>query len=375
MVSIGLGTFLIFTLIMMQNILMQWLDPVRMSNKPNLFLVDIPPEEKRSVENLISDNGVKLLGNAPIVQMRLTEIKGRRVSELIKPAEGERPIPKWILRREFRSTYRESLTDTEKLVAGEWVGDTSEFQADDAIPVSFEQKLANDLGLKLGDEVTISIEGFGESKKLRVASLREVDWRSMNLNFFIVFPQGAIDEYVSFNVLAANSPDDESTAQLQQAMFNKLPFVNTIDLSLILRTVQSILTTAGKTVQVMALFTVVTGAIVLIASLLAGRRVRIRESVLLRTLGASRRQISSILAVEYALLALMATLAGSLLALIASILLGRAVFEGDPYQIPWGLLALGVAAVVSATVVIGMLLSRGISSQPPLQILRNEAAS
>jgi putative ABC transport system permease protein len=307
--------------------------------------------------------------------MRLTEIKGRPVSELIKPAEGERPIPKWILRREFRSTFRDSLTDTEKLVAGEWVGDTSEFQVDDAIPVSFEQKLANDLGLKLGDEVTISIEGFGETRKLRIASLREVDWRSMNLNFFIVFPEGSIDEYVSFNVLAANSPNDEATAQLQQAMFKKLPFVNTIDLSLILKTVQSVLTTAGKTVQVMALFTVVTGAIVLIASLLAGRRVRIRESVLLRTLGASRRQISSILAVEYALLALMATLAGSLLALIASILLGRAVFEGDPYQIPWGLLALGVAAVVSATVVIGMLLSRGISSQPPLQILRNEAAS
>jgi putative ABC transport system permease protein len=375
MVSIGLGTFLIFTLIMMQNILMQWLDPVRMSNKPNLFLVDIPPEEKQAVKKLLAKNEVKLLGNAPIVQMRLTEIKGRPVSELIKPAEGERPIPKWILRREFRSTFRDSLTDTEKLVAGEWVGDTSEFQVDDAIPVSFEQKLANDLGLKLGDEVTISIEGFGETRKLRIASLREVDWRSMNLNFFIVFPEGSIDEYVSFNVLAANSPNDEATAQLQQAMFKKLPFVNTIDLSLILKTVQSVLTTAGKTVQVMALFTVVTGAIVLIASLLAGRRVRIRESVLLRTLGASRRQISSILAVEYALLALMATLAGSLLALIASILLGRAVFEGDPYQIPWGLLALGVAAVVSATVVIGMLLSRGISSQPPLQILRNEAAS
>ena len=376
MVSIGLGVFLIFTLILMQNILLQWLDPVRMSNRPNLFLVDIPPEEKQSVEKLIADNGVSLLGNAPIVQMRLTEIKGRPVSELIgKPAAGGRAIPRWILRREFRSTYRDALADTEKLVAGEWVGEMPALGDDQVIPVSFEQKLASDLGLKLGDKVTISIEGFGVSRKLRIASLREVDWRSMNLNFFIVFPEGTIDEYVSFNVLAAHSPDDDATAQLQQQMFKKLPYVNTIDLSLILRTVQSILTTAGKTVQVMALFTVVTGAIVLIASLLAGRRIRIRESVLLRTLGASRRQISCILAVEYALLALMATIAGSLLALVASMMLGKLVFEGEPYQMPWGLLAIGIFTVVSVTVMIGMLLSRGVASQPPLQILRSEGAS
>jgi putative ABC transport system permease protein len=376
MVSIGLGTFLIFTLILMQNILLQWLDPVRMGDRPNLFMVDVPPEEIQVVEKLISDSGVKLIGNAPIVQMRLTQIKGRPVSELVgEPAVGEHRIPKWILRREFRSTYRETLSETEKLVAGEWIGSSADLKSGEAIPVSFEKKLAADLGLKLGDEVTISIEGFGESMNLRIASLREVDWRSMNLNFFIVFPSGTLESYVSFNVLAAHSPDDDSTARLQQSVFERLPYVNTIDLSLILKTVQSILNTAGKTIQIMALFTVITGAIVLLASILAGRRIRIRESVLLRTLGATRRQISQILAVEYALLALMATMAGSVLALTASVLLGNLVFDGDPYQIPWLLLATGVGSVVAITVVVGMLLSRGISNQPPLQILRNEGAS
>ncbi|MBT8045212.1 MAG: FtsX-like permease family protein, partial [Verrucomicrobiae bacterium] len=375
MVSIGLGVFLIFTLVLMQNILLQWLDPVRMSDKPNLFMVDIPPEEKQSVATLIADSGVKLLGDAPIVQMRLTEIKGRPVTALTgKAADGEKQIPRWILRREFRSTFRKSLTDTEKLVAGEWIGKADNLSESDAIPVSFERKLANDLGLRLGDEVTISIEGFGVTCKLRIASLRDVDWRSMNLNFFIVFPKGVIDDYVSFDVLAAHSPDDDATANLQQAMFKKLPYVNTIDLSLILKTVQSILSTAGKTVQIMALFTVVTGAIVLVASILAGRRIRIRESVLLRTLGATRKQISSILAVEYALLGLMATMAGSILAVTASYLLGRAVFEGDPYHIPWGLLATGITLVVATTIILGMLLSRGIANRPPLEVLRAEGA-
>ena len=373
MVSIGLGTFLIFTLLLLQNILLQWLDPVRMNERPNLFLVDVPPEESVAVQKIITDSGVTLLGNAPIIQMRLTEIKGQPVSELVaKPPKGQRPIPRWILKREFRSTYRSELTSTEKMTAGEWVARYDPAQNTGPVPVSFEEKIAADLGLKIGDEVTIAMEGFDEVMKLRVASLRQVEWRSMNLNFFIVFPEGVIDDYVSFHVAAAHSPDDEATAKLQQAMFKKLPFVNSIDLTLILRTVQSVLAAAGRTIQIMALFTIITGGIVLIASILAGRRIRIRESVLLRTLGATRKQISRILAVEYVLLGLMATFAGAALALTASVLLGNLVFDGDPYTIPWGLLASGVTVVVVITVFLGMFLSRGVSTQPPLQILRSE---
>lgn len=374
MVSIGLGTFLIFTLVLMQSILLQWLDPVRMENKPNIFLVDVPPEESTAVNKLITDSGVKMLGNAPIITMRLTEIKGQPVTELAgKQSTGEKPIPQWILRREFRSTYRGELTETEKLTVGKWTDPNEVIKPGDPIPVSFEEKIAGDLGLKIGDEVTVSLEGFGETKKLKIASFREVDWRSMDLNFFIVFPPGTIDEYVSFNVMAAHSPDDESTAALQQAMFKKLPFVNSIDLSLILKTVQSVLAAASKTVQIMALFTVITGGIVLVASILAGRRIRIRESVLLRTLGASRAQISQILAVEYTLLALMATLAGSALALAASLLLGKLVFEGEAYSVPWVQLGTGIGVVIAITVVMGMLLSRGVASRPPLEILRSES--
>lgn len=373
MVSIGLGVFFIFTLLLTQNILRQWLDPQRMENRPNVFLVDIPAGEQHTIKQIMADSQVQLIGNAPIVQMRLTHIKGSPVNELIAPKDGSQPIPRWIQRREFRSTFRDTLSDTEKLTEGKWIGRMDGLDANEPIPVSFEQKMASDLGLKIGDEVTISIEGFGESMNVCVASLREVDWRSMNLNFFIVFPKGSIDPYVSFNVLAANSPNAEATANLQKSLFEEFPYVNSIDLSLILKTVQSVLTTAGQTIQVMAMFTVITGGIVLIASILAGRRVRIRESVLLRTLGASRQQISRILAVEYTLLALMATISGSALALTASILLGNLVFEGERYNIPWLTLAIGISSVIAITVTLGMLLSRGIASQPPLQILRAEA--
>lgn len=372
MASIGLGVFFILTLLLTQDILRQWLDPQRMESRPNLFLVDVPPDEENTIQSIMANHQVQLTGNAPIVQMRLTHIKGRPVNELIAPKDGSPRIPRWIQRREFRSTFRNNLSESEKLVEGNWVSNHQETDPDTPIPVSFEQKMAADLNIGIGDEVTISIEGFGEHKKLRVASLREVDWRSMNLNFFIVFPENSIDPYVSFNVLAAHSPTPETTANLQKSLFEQFPYVNSIDLSLILKTVQSVLTSAGQTIQMMAMFTVITGALVLIASILAGRRVRIRESVLLRTLGASRQQISRILATEYALLGSMATLAGASLALLASSLLGRLVFEGDPYEIPWLMLISTSSGVMITTVILGMLLSRGIASQPPLQILRAE---
>lgn len=372
MASIGLGVFFIFTLLLTQDILRQWLDPQRMENRPNVFLVDVPPGEEDTIQTLMAKHEVQLLGNAPIVQMRLTHIKGRPVNELIAPKDGSPSIPRWIQRREFRSTFRNSLTDSEKLVDGTWIESLDNTNPNAPIPVSFEQKMAADLNIGIGDEVTISIEGFGESRNVRVASLREVDWRSMNLNFFIVFPEGSIDPYVSFNVLAAHSPSPEATAHLQKSLFEQFPYVNSIDLSLILKTVQSVLTSAGQTIQMMAMFTVITGALVLVASILAGRRVRIRESVLLRTLGASRQQISRILAIEYALLGCMATVTGAGLALLASTLLGQLVFEGDPYKIPWLMLASTTSGVIITTVILGMLLSRGIASQPPLQILRAE---
>jgi len=370
MVSIGLGTFIIFTLLLLQNILLQWLDPDRMNERPNIFLVDVPPEENEAVQKIITESGVTVLGNAPIVQMRLTEIKGVPVQELA--SDDKKKIPKWILRREFRSTFRTELTDTEKLISGEWISNYNPTEHGKSVPVSFEKKLAEDTSLSIGDEAVVSIEGFGESIPIRIASIREVEWQSMNLNFFIVFPKGSIDSYVSFNVAAAHSPDAAATAKLQKAIFDRLPFVNSIDLSLILRTVQAVLETAGKAVRIMALFTIITGAIVLVACILAGRRIRIRESILLRTLGATRKQISQILAVEYTLLGLMATLSGAALAVIACILLGNNIFDGEPYTIPWLLLIQGIALVVLITVILGMLLSRGVASQPPLQILRAE---
>ena len=386
MLSIGLGVFFLFTLMFMQNILLQWLSPERLEGRPNVFIVDVPPEDADEAIETIKDSGSTPLGAAPIIQLRLTKVKGKPVEEILKEqadkeearkasgkftGEDEKKIPRWVLRRSFRSTFRSEISDTEKVVSGEWTGQCD--WSTKAIPISMEEDIAADLGLVLGDKITMEIEGFGEEIELQVTSLREVDWRSMNLNFFIVLPAGAVDDYVSFNVLTARSDSPEARVKLQQAMFAKWPSVSVVDLSLILKTVQSVLNAAGKAIQVMSLFTVITGSIVLISALLSGRKIRTKETVLLRTLGAIQGQIARILAIEYALLATLATVAGTGLAALASYLLSQNLFEADVYVFPWGQLFVGVSVVIVITVTLGMLLSRGIAKTPPMHALKSGA--
>lgn len=378
MLSIGLGVFFLFTLVFMQNVLLQWLSPDRLAGTPNIFMVDIPPEDTSKAKETIQKAGSTPLANAPIIQLRLTAIKGKSVDAIFKEqAEQDKQlnrvnkdgqIPKWALRRSFRSTFRSELTDTEELVSGEWIGTYD--PSSSHIPISMEAEIAVNLGVAIGDTLSMEIEGFGETIDLKIASLRKVDWRSMNLNFFIVLPKGAVDDYVAFNILTAHSATPKARADLQQAMFAQWPSVSVIDLSLILKTVQSVLNAAGKAIQAMALFTIITGSIVLISTLLSGRKIRTKEVVLLRTLGASQGQIASILAIEYTLLASIATITGTGLAAIATALLSSFLFENDAYTFPWSQLLIGATSVIIITVTLGMLLSRGIANTPPMHALK-----
>jgi putative ABC transport system permease protein len=149
------------------------------------------------------------------------------------------------------------------------------------------------------------------------------------------------------------------------------PNVSIIDLMLVLRTVDSILGKISFVVQFMAMFTVLTGLLVLVSALVTGRYQRIRESVLLRTLGASRGQILKILVVEYFALGFLAALTGILLAVIAAWALAALVFKVT-FAVAVLPLVIALVVVPAITVITGLLISRGILNHPPLAILRAE---
>jgi putative ABC transport system permease protein len=204
-----------------------------------------------------------------------------------------------------------------------------------------------------------------------VGSLRKVNWSRMQTNFVVVFPKGVIDEAPQFNVLLAHVPSDSVSARFQQAVVLRFPNVSIIDLALVLSVLDDIIQKVGFVIRFMAGFSILTGIMVLITSVLISRYQRIQENVLLRTLGATRRQILLITALEYFFLGALAALTGILLSLAGSWALAHYSFETtfSPPLLPTLIL---LASISLLAVFIGLVNSRSVLNKPPLEVLRKE---
>lgn len=365
LLSLGLGTFIILTLALTRETLLAEIRGSGGADRPNLMLFDIQDDQIGPLTDLLAAERAPVRAQAPVVTMRIRSINGRTVDELLK--DNRDRIPGWTLRREYRSTYRETLGPTEKVVAGQFVGRFE--NPDKPAPISVEEGLARDMQLKLGDEIEWDVQGV--PLKSTIASLRDVEWQRLQPNFFVIFPAGVLEAAPKFHLVATRVESPGDSARVQQAVVSRFPNVSSIDLGLILQTLDGIFAKVEFVVQFMALFTVATGAFVLAGAVMTGRFQRIRETVLLRTLGASRRQLARIQLVEYSVLGFLAALTGGALAFLAAALLATFVFK-TPVVAPLGYLAVAAAGVTVLTVVTGMIANRGVTTHPPLEVLRQE---
>jgi putative ABC transport system permease protein len=365
MLSLGLGTFLMSTLYLVHSVLMNQVFLMGRGHQPNLILFDIQPDQKEEVGDLVRSNKLPILQETPVVTMRLSSIRGRAVSEILKDPKNS--IQESWLQREYRSTYRDTLIDTEKLVLGKWQarvnGDT------EPILVSLEEGIAKRLKVGIGDQLVFDVQGLPLATT--VGSLRKVEWERVQPNFFVVFPAGVLESAPQFLVMVLRVNDNAESARLQRAVVQQFPNVSAIDLSLIVTMIDGILDRVSFVIRFMALFSIFTGLLVLAGAVIAGKYQRMKESVLLRTLGASRAQIRDILMIEYLFLGEFAALTGMLLALLASWALARFVFETG-FAPSWVFIFAGLVVVPLLAIGIGMLNSRGIANRPPLEVLRAE---
>jgi len=386
LVSLGLGCALMLTLFLARSTLLRELASAGAGTRPNLLLFDIQDDQREALARALVGAGAPLLVEAPIVTMRLAAVRGRPVEELFRGTprgrpdeaeaardgrrggEGARRPASWILRREYRTTFRESLGGAERLVAGEFTPRAS--PGTEVVPISVEEGLMRDLGAALGDELTWDVQGV--TVRSRITSVRAVEWRRFEPNFFVVFPAGVLEEAPKFHVMAVRTTDAGHAARVQRAVVAACPNVSAIDLALVLETVDSVLSRVGFVVEFMAAFTVLTGLVVLVGAVLTGRLQRVRETVLLRTLGASAAQLRRIQLVEYAVLGCLAAVVGGALALGGNALVAHFAFRIPP-AFPIPVLAVGIVAVAGATVAVGFLANRGIVRQPPLEVLREES--
>lgn len=365
MIAIGLGTFLVMTLYQSRTVLLEQIDVSGNAERPNLILFDIQLDQINPLKKLIANHDLPVLQEDPVVTNRLLEVNGRRVTDLLNDPNSK--AERWTLRREYRSTYRDYLTDTEEILEGEWV---PRVEPDaDVIPISLEREVAKDMAVGLGDRLVFDVQGVPITT--RVASIRKVDWNRFQTNFFVVFPAGILEAAPQFYIVTSRTPDNTVSATIQRSVVAQFPNISAIDLTLILRTFDNILSRVAFVLRFMALFSIITGLTVLVGAVVTSRFQRIQESVLLRTLGATQKQVLQIMLIEYLFLGAFAAVTGLLLSLAGSWALAFFVFEATFTPTLWPLL-LAFAAVILLTVGTGMLNSRGIHRRPPMEVLRRE---
>ena len=364
-VSIGLGTALITTVFFIQTLLLNRVTRSASGNQPNMVLFDIQTGQRQQLMDLASKFQLPVNGTVPIVNMRLESVNKITAEALEK--DSTLGMQSWIFSREYRVTFRDSIIPSEKITEGNWKGKRND--PGDPVYISIEERYGKRNNIKIGDTMVFNVQGTLLSTI--VGSMRVVDWNRVQTNFLVVFPTGVLEKAPQFHVMMTQVPSVEVSASFQQAVVRQFPNISIIDLGLILKVLDDILAKVGFVIRFIAGFSIITGLVVLIASVLISKYQRIQESVLLRTLGASRKQIFSIAALEYLFLGAFAAATGIVLALAGSWALGRFTFDTVfiPPVLPMVIVFFSICAL---TVFIGLANSRFIVSKSPLEILRQE---
>ncbi|WP_198170209.1 ABC transporter permease [Mucilaginibacter arboris] len=364
LVSIGLGTAFISTLFFIQSILLSRINLSSGGNQPNLILFDIQTNQQQQVVNLTKSQHLPVFGMVPIVTIRLEELNGK--TGAVYKKDTSLHIPRQVFSREYRVTYRDTLVSSEKITAGNWIGKAG---ANEVVPISVEEKFADHNHLKIGDKMLFNVQGVNMETK--ITSFRKVNWNRIQTNFLVLFPKGVLEQAPQYFVFTTHVPSASASAKYQQAIVRQFPNISVIDLALVLKLLDDILGKISFVIRFMAGFSIVTGLIVLVASVLISKYQRIQESVLLRTLGASKRQILIITGLEYFFLGAIAALTGILISVPGSWALAKYSFD-TPFSPPLLPVLILFFVVALITVFIGLFNSRGILNKPPLEVLRSE---
>ena len=362
--SIGLGTAVLTMLFIIQGLLLQNVSSMEAGNQPNTILYGIEKEQKEDLAALTKKFDLPIIQQVPIVTMRLAGWQGRSKQDWM--SDTSRTASRWSINREARVSFRDTLNADEEIIEGTWRGKVA---PGDSVFVSVADTWASAMDVTLGDELLWNVQGA--LIKTYVGSIRTIEFRSMNTRFFVLFPTGVLEQAPQFQVLVTKSPDVATTAAYRRDVVKAFPNVSVIDLGTILSALNDVLTKVSYVIKFMAGFSILTGLIVLIASLLLSKFQRIKESVLLRTIGANRKQIFMINATEYTVLGSLSALTGIGLSLIASYFFATRTLELD-FNIQWMPIVWVFLFVVGLTVTIGLLNSRDVINKSPLEVLRKE---
>lgn len=364
MVTIGLGAFVISTLNIVEKSMLGQVEFAGQENQSNTILFDIQPSQKEGIIELIEENDLPLNQVVPMVTARLSEVKGRTIDSIQRDTTDK--IRNWALTREYRVSYRDSLHVSEELIKGEL---QQKKAGKDSVWITMSDGMQEDLQVDVGDSLVFDVQGV--PVKAFISGIREVEWPKDPPNFIFVFPTGVLEAAPQIYVTATRINDQQTANRFQEKLVMNFPNVSLIDLRLILRTVNELFDKLGLIVRFLALFSIITGLVVLAGAVINSKFVRIKENVLLRTVGARTGQITKITLIEYAYLGLFSALTGMTLSIGGGWLLTKFFFE-ITFAFDWLEMVTIAAGVVFLTMLIGWWNSREVINTPPLQVLRKE---
>ena len=362
--ALGFGAFLVSTLYVTQTNLIRHLTLSGEATRANVAFFDVQADQVDRVDSLVRQQGHPILQRVPIVPMRVARIGARSAAELIGDTTDQ--VSGWVVRREYRSSWRDTIVGSERIVSGKWF--TADAPGDSALPeLSLEREIAAELGVSIGDTVVWDVQGV--RIPTRLTSVREVNWARFEPNFFAVFEPGALDGAPASYVILSGIGDATGRAKLQRAVVDMYPNVSSLDLATIQDSVERILDKVAVAVRFMALFSLATGALVLFSAVAATRRRRVREAVLLRTLGATRAQIRRMMLTEYAVLGALGAATGMLLSIGGSWGLVHFMFE-LPFALASGASLAIAGGMMLLTIVLGLTSGRRVMAETPMAALR-----
>jgi putative ABC transport system permease protein len=353
-VALGLGLMALLLLTVIRGDLVGAWRQATPADAPNRFIINIQPDQRQAVQQVLQQGGVKDAVLYPMIRGRLVQINGRPVN----PADYQEDRAKRLVDREFNLSTMAEIPPGNGIVAGRWY--------DDRQPeASVERGLAQTLGIQLGDRLQFDIAG--QLVEAPVTSLRKLEWGSLRVNFFVILnPTLMRDTPQSWITAVHLDPQQEA---LGNRLTRDFPNLTVVDIGSVLRQIQEVVGQVISAVEFLFLFTLCSGVLVLYAALAGSQDERVREAGLLRALGATRLELSRAQRIEVLLVGSLAGLLAASGAAGIGWALAHYVFNFDWSFSPLVWVAgMGLGAACSALG--GWAGLRHVLRRPPLQTLR-----
>jgi putative ABC transport system permease protein len=362
-VALGVSVMLLVAVALLERSLLHQMDHERRRETPSFFFVDVQEDQReRFAATVERASGGAAPSLTPVVRARLSAVNGEPVTRGLVARRAQEKS--WYFTRDYVLTAMAAPPATNTILRGQWWNGS----APDRPRISIEEEAAAVLGADVGSRLTFDVQGL--PIEAEVASVRRVDWQSLTLNFFVIFSPGALDGAPTTYVGTARVPAGRETA-VQDAVVSAFPNVTAVPVRDVLERVAGVLDQLALAIRSVALFSIASGLAVMLGALAASRYQRLYESVILRTMGATRGTVARTFAVEYGCLGAAAGLGGTLLAAGLAWVVLRFVLAVSWTFEPLALV-LGVAATTALAVAVGFLATFRLLGAKPLAVLRQE---